>query len=161
MINALKNQNIVYNTFDSDITFYASKSYSRQALKNTFEIESYIDGYSIEIAMFKKTETSENGVINFQSFPEIKFTGELLEFDYSELCENESTVVLKGDIKVLCEKKQKTFLGSIKKIDDTLFLNANISLDPSEFDFEKILPCSTSYKSAKAINVQLMLQLKA
>ena len=161
MINALKNQNIAYNAFNSDITFYASKSYSRQPLKNTFKIESYISGYTFQIAMFKKTERPENGVINFQAFPEIKFTSEFLEFDYSELSEHESTVVLKGEIKVLCKKKQKTFLGSIKKIDNTVYLKANLSLDTSEFEFEKVLSCQKPLHSAKAISVEIMLQLKA
>ncbi|GAA4946084.1 hypothetical protein GCM10023314_19210 [Algibacter agarivorans] len=161
MINALKNQNITYTAFDSDITFYASKSYSRQPLKNTFQIEASIDAYNIQIDMFKKTDKPEKGVINFQSFPEIQFRGELLEFDYSELYENESTVVLKGGIKVLCKKKQKTFLGSVKRIEDTIYLKANLSLNPYEFEFEKVLNCQKPLHSAKAISVEIMLHLKA
>lgn len=161
MINALKNQNFNYKASDSDITFYASKSYSRQPLKNTFATKAYIDDYIIQILMFKKIVKPENGVINFPSFPDIQFTGELLEFDYSELCENESTVVFKGELKVLCNKKQKTFLGSIKRIEDTIYLKANLSLDPSVFEFEKVLNCSTTFKSAKAINVEVLLKLKS
>lgn len=161
MTNALKNRTITYSAFGGDITFYVSKSYSRQLLKNTFEIDSSIDGYTIQIDLFKKTDRPENGVITFQSFPEIQFIGEFLDFDYSELSENESTLVLKGEIKVLCNKKQKTFLGSIKKIDNTVYLRANLSLDTSEFEFEKVLNCPKPLHSAKAVSVEIRLQFSA
>jgi hypothetical protein len=161
MTSALKNRNIVYNAFGSDVTFYVSKSYSKQPLKNTFEIESYLDDCNLKIDMFKKANPTENGVINIQSFPRIQFTGELLEFDYSELCENESTLVLKGDIKVLGKKKTNTFLGSIKRIEDVIYLKANVSLNPSDFEFEKVLDDTTSFKTAKSINIGIYLQLKS
>ncbi|MFK5880397.1 MAG: hypothetical protein QM478_12980 [Flavobacteriaceae bacterium] len=160
MVNAIQNLNITYFAFNSNISFYAAKSYSRQLLQNTFQIESILDGYSLEISMFKRSKDVDDGVISFKSNPRIQFVGELLEFDYSELSESESTVVFKGDLKILYDKKKKTFLGSIKKIDDTIILKANLSLSPSEFEFEKVLNCSKSFKSAKAINVAIMLKLK-
>ncbi|MEL0455884.1 hypothetical protein WJN01_06570 [Flavobacteriaceae bacterium SZ-1-7] len=161
MANAIKNQNPVYRAFEGDITFYMAKSYSRQPLKNKFEIESILEDYNLRISLFKKNEDLENGIIVFPAIPKIEFFGELLEFDYSELSESESTVIFKGDLKVLCNKKQKTFLGSIKKIDDTVFIKANLTLDTSEFDFEKVLNCPKTLSSAKTVSVEVSLQLKA
>lgn len=161
MVNAIQNSNITYFAFNSDISFYAAKSYSRQPLQNTFEIESILDGYSLEISMLKRHDNIDNNVIFFKPNPRIHFVGELLEFDYSELSESESTIVLKGDLKVLSKTTQKTFLGSIKKIDDTILLKANLSLSPSEFEFEKAINCQKSLHSTKAISVEIMLQLRA
>lgn len=161
MVNAIKSTRRIYNAFDGDISFYASKSYSRQPLKNTFKIESFIESYNIQIALFKKKEHDEEGVIAFPAVPKIEFTGELLEFDYSELSESESTVIFKGDLKVLCDTKQQTFLGSIKKIDDTVFVTANLSLNTQDFEFEKALNCPKSLNAAKAIMVEVKLKLKA
>jgi len=161
MIHSVRNLKFTYYAFDGDISFFASKPYSRQPLQNAFEIQSFIEGYTIQISLFKKTLKKDYGVIPINSTPRIQFIGELLEFDYSELSESESTVVFKGDLKILSDIKQKTFLGSIKKIDDTILLKANFSLNPSEFEFEKVLNCSTSFNSTKAINVEIMVQLRA
>ncbi|MEH6537242.1 MAG: hypothetical protein V7719_12665 [Psychroserpens sp.] len=162
MIKTIRNlKQITYCSFDGNISFFASKSFSRQPLQNKFEIRSFLEGYSIQMSLFKKNKDENKDVISLQSIPKIQFIGELLEFDYSELSESESTVVFKGDIKVLCTKKENTFLGSIKKINDTIFLKANFSLDTSEFEFEKVLNCSTLVNSAKAVSVEIMLQLKA
>ncbi|MCF8274410.1 MAG: hypothetical protein K9I95_11315 [Flavobacteriaceae bacterium] len=161
MINAFQNQTIVFYAFDGDIIFYASKSFSKQVLKNKFEIVSTLDNYSINIALYNKIEEQANVLSPFQTVPKIQFNGELLEFDFSELSENESTVVFKGDLRVLCNNKQQTFLGSIKKINEVVYVKANLSLDISEFEFEKVLNCNHLFKSAKTICVEIMLQLKA
>ncbi len=161
MMHEIQKQNATYFAFNSDITFYASKSYSRQPLKNSFEIQSYINNHDIQISLFKKHFKLDSGVIPMNARPRIEFTGELLEFDYSELSENESTVIIKGDMRVLCDKKQKTFIGSIKKIKDTVILKANILLDSSDFEFEKVLTCDTSFQNVKTISVEMLLELKA
>jgi hypothetical protein len=161
MINAFQNQTIVFYAFDGDIIFYASKSFSKQPLKNKFEIVSTLDNYFIDISLYNKIEEQEHVLTHFQTVPKIQFSGELFEFDFSELSESESTVIFKGDLRVLCTVKQKTFLGSIKKINDVVYLKANLSLDISEFEFEKVLNCNPLFKSAKTICVEIMLQLKA
>ena len=161
MVNALQHSNLIYFAFESDISFYAANSYSRQPLKNTFEIQCIINGYSLEISMYKKTEDLENGIINFNSAPTIQFNGAFLEFEYSDLSENESTLVIQGDLRVLCAKSQKTFLGSIKKIDDVVFLKANLILDTLEFEFDQALNCTNTCNSAKTVSVEIAMKLKA
>jgi hypothetical protein len=161
MINAFQNQTIVFYAFDGDIIFYASKSFSKQPLNSKFEIVSSLYNYSIDISLHDKVEDEKNIINSFQNVPKVQFSGELLEFDFSELSESESTVIFKGDLRVLCNNKQKTFLGSIKKIDDIIYLKANLSIDVSEFEFEKVLNCKPVFNSAKAICVEIMLQLKA
>ncbi len=162
MIRTVRNlKQSTYASFDGNISFFASKSFSRQLLENQFEIQSFLEGYSMRVSLFKKVAKEDDGIIYLQAAPKIQFIGELLEFDYSELSESESTVVFKGQLQVLCVKKENTFLGSIKKINDTIFLRANFSLDTSVFEFEKVLNCSGSVKSAKAVSVEINLQLKA
>jgi hypothetical protein len=161
MVNAIQNSNPIYFAYASNISFYAAKSYTRQLLQNTFKIESVLDAYSLDISMFKTQKNVDDGVISFKSLPKIQFIGELLEFDYSELSENESTVVFKGDLRILCLKEEKTFLGSIKKINDVVYLRGNLLLDTSEFDFENVLSCNPSIYSSKTISVEFMLELKA
>ena len=161
MINTIRNPKSTYYSFDCDISFFASKSFSRQPLQNAFEIQFIIEGYTIQIDLFKKNLKKDNRIIPINPLPRMQFMGGLLEFDYAKLSESESTVVFKGDLKILCDTKQKTFLGSIKKVDDTIIVKANFSLDASEFEFEKVLTCSTTFNSTKAINVEIMLQLRA
>jgi hypothetical protein len=158
MTNRLKQDKKDFFTSEGEINFYASKSHSKHALKNEFEIQTTLEAYNIDISLYRKNLNNDKGVIQAQFAPHIQFTGNLLEFDFMDLSPNESTVILHGTLKILNNKKQKTFLGTIKKIGNTIYLNSNFILDISEFNFDKIFHC-TVLNDAKRIRIELEIQL--
>ena len=159
MVNAIKNPNLVYRTSSGDIIFYATKSYSRLPLNDEFDIETTLIDYDIDILLYKKQYQNEKGLINANFTPQIKFNGTLLEFDFNHLSENESTVILSGILNVLGSKKKKSFLGNIKKIENTIYISSNFILDIEEYNFEKVFKCKT-LNTSKSIRIELSLPLK-
>ena len=146
-------------TSEGQLNFYATKSYSKRHLNDEFDIESILNGYNIDISLFKKKYNNENGLIHINFAPQIQFKGTLIEFDFTHLSENESTVILSGILNVLGNKKQKSFLGNIKKVENMIYISSNFILDIEEYNFEKVFNC-TSLNASKSIRIELALKLK-
>lgn len=147
------------HTSDGHLNFFATKSYSKRALNDEFDIESNLNGYNISIYLTKKKYYNENGLIQMNFSPQIQFNGSLIEFDFENLSKNESTVILSGTLNILGNKKQKSFLGNIKQVENTIYISSNFILDISEYNFDKVFNCS-SINSSKSIRIELALQLK-
>jgi hypothetical protein len=146
-------------TSNGELSFYAVKSYSKHALNSEFDIETNLEGYNIDISLFKKRYNNEKGLIHANFAPQIKFYGTLIEFDFEHLSEKESTVILSGVLTILGFKKQKSFLGNIKRIDNMIYISSNFILEIEEYSFEKVFHC-TSLNTSKSIRIELELQLK-
>lgn len=158
MINRINYYPKNYYTSDGEINFYAAKLYSKHALKSEFDIQTTLNDYSLKISLFKKNPNRKEGVIHANFAPLIQFNGNLLEFDFKNLSKNESTVILSGHLKILGIKKQKSFVGKIKRIDKTIYLNSNFILNIEEFNFDEVFKC-IELNTTKRIRIEIVLQL--
>ncbi len=159
MINKINYYPKNFYTSNGEINFYASKSHGKQALSTEFDIQTTLNTYSLDISLFKKNPNKEKGLIHANFAPRVQFIGDLIEFDFMDLSENESTVILSGNLKIMGIKKQKSFIGNIKRVDNAIYLNSNFIINIEEFNFDKLFKC-TELNTAKSIRIELVLQLK-
>ncbi len=96
--------------------------------------------------------------IESETYPKAIFKGKLLDFDYSRLSENETTVFVDGKIELREKEKHLKTPLSVKKSGDVIIIQGSFILTPADFNIE--IPSIVRNKIAKEINVALTFNLK-
>lgn len=91
--------------------------------------------------------------IESETYPKAKFRGKLLDFDYSNLGENNTNVIVEGKIELRGKEKPIRTALTVKKTDDAIIMHGSFKVTPADFDIE--IPGIVREKIAKEIIVSL------
>ena len=95
--------------------------------------------------------------IESETYPKAIFKGKLLDFNFSNLMENQTEVVVDGTIELHGKEKQIKTTLKINKVDDLIILKGSFTVTPSDFDID--IPKVVENKIAKNIIVYLDFKL--
>jgi len=95
--------------------------------------------------------------IESETYPKAKFRGKLLDFDYSNLSENNTSVVVEGKIELRGKEKSIRTTLNVKKSDGSIIMQGSFKVTPADFDIE--IPSIVREKIAKEIIVSLDFKL--
>ncbi|WP_299113998.1 YceI family protein [uncultured Winogradskyella sp.] len=96
--------------------------------------------------------------IESETYPKAKFRGELLDFDYSNLGENTTSVTVDGKIELRGKEKQIRTTLNIKKSNGSIIMQGSFKVTPADFDIE--IPSIVRKKIANEIIVYLDFNLQ-
>lgn len=97
--------------------------------------------------------------IESETYPKAKFRGKLLDFDYSNLNENNTSVVLDGKIELRGKEKSIRTTLNVKKSGNSIIMLGSFIVAPADFDIE--IPSIVREKIANEIIVNLDFNLSA
>jgi polyisoprenoid-binding protein YceI len=95
--------------------------------------------------------------IESETYPKATFKGKLLEFNFSDLNENETEVVIEGELELRGKVKQIRTTLKVSKADDLIIIKGAFIVSPDDFDIE--IPSVVKNKIAKEIIVSLDFKL--
>lgn len=95
--------------------------------------------------------------IESETYPKATFKGKLLDFNFSDLTENTSEVILDGKIELRGKEKQIRTTLKTKKSGDFIIIQGSFKVTPADFDIE--IPSIVKNKIAKEIIVSLDFKL--
>ncbi|WP_188373338.1 YceI family protein [Winogradskyella haliclonae] len=96
--------------------------------------------------------------IESETYPKAKFRGKLLDFDYSNLGENTTSVTVDGKIELRGKEKQIRTTLNIKKSNGSIIMQGSFKVTPADFDIE--IPSIVRKKIANEIIVYLDFNLQ-
>jgi len=96
--------------------------------------------------------------IESETYPKAKFRGKLLDFDYSNLDENTTSVTVNGKIELRGKEKQIKTTLSIKKSNGSIIMQGSFKVTPADFDIQ--IPSIVRKKIANEIIVYLDFNLQ-
>lgn len=95
--------------------------------------------------------------IESETYPKVTFKGKLLNFNFSDLKENETEVVVDGKIALRGKEKPINTTLTLRKVDDVILTKGSFVVSPDDFDIE--IPSVVKNKIAKEIKVSLDFKL--
>jgi len=96
--------------------------------------------------------------IESETYPKATFKGKLLDFNFSDLTEEEKDVVVDGKIVLREKEKQIKTSLKVKKSNDSIVITGSFSVAPEDFDIE--IPSVVRNKIAKEIIITLDFKLE-
>ena len=97
--------------------------------------------------------------IESETYPKAKFIGRLLDFNYSNLSDSDTSVIVDGKIVLRGKEKQIRTTLNTKKSNGSIILQGSFKVTPADFDIE--IPSIVRKKIANEINVILDFKLDA
>ncbi|RZN84841.1 MAG: YceI family protein [Winogradskyella sp.] len=97
--------------------------------------------------------------IESETYPKAKFRGKLLDFDYSNLGENTTSVTVDGKIELRGKEKQIKTTLNIKKSNGSIIMQGSFKVAPADFDIE--IPSIVKKKIANEIIIYLDFNLQS
>ncbi len=91
--------------------------------------------------------------IESETYPKATFKGKLLNFNSSDLSENETAVAVDGKIELRGKEKQINTSLMISRVDGLIIIKGSFTVSPADFDIE--IPSIVKDKIAKEIMVSL------
>ena len=95
--------------------------------------------------------------IESETYPKATFKGKLLDFNFSDLTENNISVMVDGKIELRGKEKQIRTAVNIKKSGNSIIMQGAFKVVPADFDIE--IPNIVKNKIAKEIIVSLDFKL--
>ncbi|GAA4966591.1 YceI family protein [Algibacter aquimarinus] len=95
--------------------------------------------------------------IESETYPKATFKGKLLDFNFSDLTENITEVIVDGKIELRGKEKQIRTTLNTKKSNDSIIIQGSFTVTPADFDIE--IPSIVKNKIAKEIVVTLDFKL--
>lgn len=95
--------------------------------------------------------------IESETYPKATFKGKLLDFNFSDLTENITEVIVDGKIELRGKEKQIRTTLKTKKSNDSIIIQGSFTVTPADFDIE--IPSIVKNKIAKEIVVTLDFKL--
>jgi len=95
--------------------------------------------------------------IESETYPKATFKGKLLDFNFSEITENNTEVTVDGKIELRGKEKEIRTTLNIKKSGDLIIIQGSFKVTPADFDIE--IPSIVKNKIAKEIMVLLDFKL--
>ncbi len=114
-------------------------------------------GFRFKVALME--EHFNENYAETSKFPKTTFKGNIENFNSSDLNETEKSYTVSGVITMHGVDKEVSVPATIKKIDDTVYLNTTFVLKPADFNIE--IPNIVSNKIAEEVNVTATYELKA
>ena len=124
---------------------------------NTNEIASLALVKSFRFKNSLMEEHFNENYIESETYPKATFRGELLDFNVSELTENETVVIVDGKIELHGKEKQIRTPLKIKKSNGSIIIQGSFNVTPGDFDID--IPKIVRNKIAKEITVYLDFKL--
>jgi len=115
-----------------------------------------VKGFRFKVALME--EHFNENYAESSKFPKAVFRGKLVNFDASQLSEEEQTYTASGIINMHGVDKVIETQLVLKKVDGTIYLTTNFILKPADFNIE--IPSVVSSKIAEEINVNGTYKLK-
>jgi hypothetical protein len=122
---------------------------------NEFASLALIKGFRFKNSLME--EHFNENYIESETYPKAIFKGKLLDFDFSNVGENETEVVVDGTIELHGKEKQIRTTLKINKVDDLIVLTGSFTVTPSDFDID--IPKVVENKIAKNIIVYVDFKL--
>jgi len=147
-INRLPNN--FFSSVNGFLSFYLLKSYSRTPILENISVNGALREDGTFMIYFNEKEfinvpyeIKENlrykyglGTILFSN--SLFFKGSLMDgFDYNYLSENISTFIINGDMVSFKKASRTSSIGKLKKINDVVYLDSNVTIKCKEEEFNK------------------------
>ncbi len=150
------------------ITFEASEELFEPVKANNASVTVILNTETNEMASlalmksfrFKNSLMEEHfneNYIESETYPKATFKGKLLDFNFSDLKENQIEVVVEGEIAIRGKEKKIRTTLKINKVDDLIIIKGEFVVSPDDFDIE--IPSVVKNKIAKEIIVSLDFKL--
>lgn len=97
--------------------------------------------------------------IESETYPKATFKGKLLDFNFSDLSENDKEVIVDGKIELHGKEKQIRTTLVTKKSNNSIIIQGSFKVTPGDFDIE--IPSVVKNKIAKEIVVYLDFKLNS
>jgi len=97
--------------------------------------------------------------IESETYPKATFRGKLLDFNFSDLTENETEIIIDGRIEMRGKEKQIRTTLKISKSSDSIIMRGSFKVTPADFDIE--IPKIVRNKIAKEIIVEMDFKLSS
>lgn len=95
--------------------------------------------------------------IESETFPKATFKGKLVDFNFTELNENETDVIVDGKIELRGKEKEIRTTLTINRVNDFIIIKGTFNVSPNDFDIE--IPSIVKNKIAKEIIISLDFKL--
>jgi hypothetical protein len=95
--------------------------------------------------------------IESEKYPKATFKGKLLDFNFSELTENNSEITVEGKIELRGKEKKIRTILNMNKSDNSIMIQGSFKVTPADFDIE--IPSIVRNKIAEEIIVTLDFKL--
>ncbi len=96
--------------------------------------------------------------IESETYPKATFKGKLIDFNFAELSETETEIIVDGKIALRGKEKEIKTTVTLKKLDNTIVMNGSFIVTPEDFDID--IPSVVKNKIAKKIIVTLDFNLE-
>ena len=147
-----------------EITFEASEALFEPVKATNESITVILNTETNEIASlalmkgfrFKNSLMEEHfneNYIESEIYPKATFKGKLQDFNFSEITDKNTEVVVNGKIELRGKEKEIQTTLNIKKSGDSIIIQGAFIVTPADFDIE--IPSIVKNKIAKEINVSL------
>ncbi|SHG75691.1 YceI family protein [Winogradskyella jejuensis] len=152
------------------ITFEASEETFEPVKASNSSVTAIVNTETNEIAAlalmkgfrFKNSLMEEHfneNYIESETYPKAKFRGKLLDFEYSQLGNENTSVVVEGKIELRGKEKPIRTTLSVKKSNGSIIMQGSFKVTPADFDIE--IPSIVRKKIANEIIVSLDFKLDA
>ena len=150
------------------ITFEASEELFEPVKATNASVTVILNTESNEIASlalmkgfrFKNSLMEEHfneNYIESETYPKATFKGKLQDFNFSEITETNTEVIVDGKVELRGKEKEIRTTLNIKKSGDLILIQGSFKVTPADFDIE--IPSIVKNKIAKEIIVSLDFKL--
>ena len=147
-INRLPND--FFSSVNGFLSFYLLKSYSRTPISENISVNGALKEDGTFIIYFNEKEfinipyeikanlKCKYGLGSILFSNTLFFKGSLMDgFEYDHLSENTSTFIVNGDMVSFKKASRTSSIGKLKRINDIIYLNSNVTIKCKNEEFSK------------------------
>lgn len=111
-----------------------------------------IRGFKFKKALMQE-HFNEDRFMGSETYPKSNFSGNIVDFDISQLSDSEKEFNITGTIKIHGVSKEIETTGLLKLVDNTIYLSSEFTVEVADFDIA--VNSKVADKIAKTVNVTI------